>query len=109
MLRAPSESAATLSTVTSTGRPGFERGMQAARAFRLDADDLHAAAVPGRDPGDQSAAADRDQHGVEVGRILLPFEPDGALPGDRLGGVIGMHRQRAALRDEGVAGSSASA
>ena len=46
---------------------GLERGMQAARAFRLDADDLDAAPVPGRDAGDQPAAADRDQHGVESG------------------------------------------
>ena len=71
--------------------------MQRARALRLDADHLDAAAVPRRDAGDQPAAADRDQNGVELGRILFPFEPDRALAGDRLGRVIGVHRKRAAL------------
>src|SRR5882757_8238724 len=77
--------------------------MQRARAFRLDADDLHSLAVPRGNTGDQSAAADRDQHGIELWRVLLPLEADTALTRDGFGRVVGMHRQRAALRDKRLA------
>ena len=74
---------------------GLERGMQAARALGLDADDLDAACQPRRDAGDQPAAADRHQHGVERSRRAGPLPtraPTVPCPAMRLGGVEGMHR-----------------
>src|SRR5205814_446314 len=45
----------------------LERGMQGTRTIGLDTDDLHATRKPCGNPGDQSAATDRHQHGIEVG------------------------------------------
>src|SRR5437763_16236566 len=78
--------------------------MQAARAFGLDTDDLHAPRIPGRDAGDEPSPADRDQYGIELRRVVFPLEPDAALTGDRLSGIIGVDRQRAARCDQRIAG-----
>ena len=87
---------------------GFERRMQRARTFRLDADDLDPSGEPGGDAGDQPAAADRDEHRVErrqgeALKVLLPFEGDRAGAGDRLGRVVGVDFERAAFGDVSVA------
>ena len=66
----------------------------------LDADDLDRGFDRPRGDriaGDQSAAADRDHQHVEVGRLLQHFERDGALPGDHVRIVIGMHPDQRAL------------
>ena len=49
---------------------------------RLDADHPDAAGEPGGDAGNQTATADRDQNRIEIGRLLRPFQADGALAGD---------------------------
>ena len=76
---------------TSTGLPGRKRARQRSRAFRLYAYDAHPALEPGRDARDETAAADGDEDGVEGRRLLLPFQPDGALAGHRRPRIIGMH------------------
>ena len=82
---------------------GRERRGERRRALGLDADHLDAMVEPGGDPRDQPAAADGDEHGVERGQaesgeILLPFEPDRALAGDRFRRVIGVDFERAGWR-----------
>ena len=68
----------------------------------LDGD--HADAVADRrvDAADQPAAADRDDHGVGVRRVLFDLEPDGALPGEHERVVERMHKSAAGLFDECV-------
>ena len=100
---APSESAATEFTVTSTGSPGVEGRVERARALGLDADHLDPAGEPGGDAGDEAAAADRDEHRVErrqaeAGEVLLPFERDRAGARDRLGRVVGVDRRARRFR-----------
>jgi len=90
------------------GRAGLERVMERTRSFRLDADDPDPAGEPGREAGNQSAAADRDEHGIELRqdeppKILLPFEGDRPRARDRLGRVIGMDQERPGFGDIGVA------
>src|SRR5271170_6762997 len=92
--RAPSESAATDRTSTSTGPPASSAAWSSGE--------------PRRDSRDQSAAADRDQHGVERRRaeprqILLPFPAHGSLAGDGRGGIVGVNGERTRLGDIGVA------
>ena len=49
-------------------------------------------------PGDQPAAADRDEHRVDRPRALAQdLHADGALPGDHVRVVVGMHEGQAAL------------
>ncbi len=62
--------------------------MQGRRADRLDADDADTGAQcprRDRDPGNQTAAADRDDQGIEIGSFLEDLERDGSLTGDDSG------------------------
>ena len=63
-----------------------ERAVHGVGARGLDADDLDVRAQPldvGRDAGDEAAAADRDEDGVDWLRALpKDLEADRALPGD---------------------------
>ena len=49
------------------------------------------------DARDQATAADRNHQGIEFRRLLQHFQTDGALPGDHIGIVVGMHQGHAAL------------
>ncbi len=53
--------------------------------------------VPGRDPADESASADRDEHGVGVEHLLRQLDPDRSLAGDDLRLVERVHHERAGL------------
>ncbi len=57
----------------------FERRVERGRAFRLGGDDARSTADRGRDPGDQPAAARRDDDDLDVGPVLEELEADGAL------------------------------
>ena len=69
--------------------------MQRRAEFRLDADDLHVAGKVRRHAADQPAAADGDQHGVEVRRLTPPFERRRALPDQRFRLVVGVDEEPA--------------
>ena len=76
------------------GVGGLSRGPGVAerrRALGLDPDHADGAREPGRDTGDQAAAADRHQHRVQVGGLLSQLQTEGALPEDGLALVVGMH------------------
>src|SRR5436190_591301 len=62
-----------------------------------DADAL-AAGVPGGHAADQAAAADRDEHGVEIGRLLGELAAERALTEQRLGLIERVHLERAGFR-----------
>ena len=86
----------------------LQRGVERARAFRLDADDLDPASKPGGDAGDEPAAADRNEDRVELLKpqsfdVLLPFERHRPLAGHRLDRIVRMDQERAALGDIRVA------
>src|SRR5581483_12277206 len=73
------------------------------RALRLDGDDLRGgpqALHGGRDPGDESAAADRNDDDVDVGHVLDQLEADGALPGDHEWIVERVDERPAGLLDQ---------
>ena len=70
--------------------------MHTARPRGLHADDLHPTAPPRGDASDEPTATHGHEDGVErrepkARLILLPFEADGPLPGQRRGALEGMH------------------
>jgi hypothetical protein len=75
--------------------------MECRRIFRLDADDPDLWVEPfdiGGDPGDESAAADRDEDGVRRLRMLAQdLHADGALTGDDVRVVEGMNEGQTLL------------
>ncbi len=82
----------------SLDRPaGLQRIVKRGAALGFDADHRDAAGVPGGDAADQSAAAGRNQDMREVRCVMLEFPPDGALPGEHISVIVGMHFQRAGL------------
>ena len=83
--------------------PGRERARERRCAFRLDADDAHAPRVPGCDPTDQPAAADRDEQRVDLRQLPLDLRAERRLSQQRLALVEGVHGQRARLSDIGLA------
>ena len=83
--------------------------MKTRRAIRLDADDRYARGLrlDGRaDSRDQAAAADRNDDGFDVGRLLEDFEPHRALAGDHVG-VVERMDEREALACGDLAGMRA--
>lgn len=52
------------------------------RAGRLDVDHPDVLGEGGGDTGDQTAATDGDQNGVDLGVLLAELQPDGSLAGD---------------------------
>ena len=86
------------------GQTSLKRRRQRRRGLRLDADDLHAAGVPGSDAADQPTSADGDEHGVEVGRLPGELHADRALAEQCLQLIVRMHRQGAARRPPRLAG-----
>src|SRR5690606_28316894 len=81
-------------------------GVHRREALGLHADDLDAGLDGARgrgDAADQAAAADGDDHGVEVGLVFQHFQRHGALPGDHRRVVIGMDHDQAALARQFVA------
>ena len=97
MRRAPSESAATPATGDVDRRAGRERGAQALRRLRLDADDAHPVAEPRRLAGGEPAPAGGDDEGVEAVELLLELARHRALPGDGGRMVVRVQHQRAGL------------
>ncbi|GAA3032537.1 hypothetical protein GCM10020000_06950 [Streptomyces olivoverticillatus] len=84
--RAPSESAAMESTVTSMVCPAARAAFSARQFFWLDGD--HADAVVlgcGRDSGEEAATADGDDDGVQAGDALPDFVEEVAV--EVVGGV----------------------
>ena len=76
------------------GAAGLERGGQRRRRVRLGGEDARrrpGCADRGRDPGKQSAAAERRHDGVDVGEILEDLEPDRAVARDEPVVVERMH------------------
>jgi hypothetical protein len=53
--------------------------------------------APGRDPADEPASADRDEHGVGIGHLLRELDPDRSLPRDDLRLVERVHDERTGL------------
>ncbi len=70
----------------------------------LDADHADPPLVPGRDPADQPAAADRDQDGLGVRDLLRELGGERALAGDDLGLVERVQDEGAGLGRAGGAG-----
>src|SRR5437762_1492185 len=67
------------------GSAGFEREAHGCRIDGLDAIDPDRGSTllqGGRDPGDQTASADPDDHDVDLGQILEDLEADAAVAGD---------------------------
>src|SRR6185312_5586101 len=60
----------------------LKRFRQRRRRQRLDAHDLDAPGIPGGDTGDQPAATDRNEDGVDIGGLLLEFEAQRSLSHD---------------------------
>ena len=58
---------------------------------------------PQADAGDQPSAADRHDDRVDLGPVLDDLDPDGGLPGDHLGIVVGRDVDRVARRRRGDA------
>ena len=75
----------------------FQRLGQRGRAFRFDADNADRARAPGGDAADQPAAANRDDHCLDVRRLHRQLETERALTEQRLGLVEGVHGERAGL------------
>ena len=97
MRRAPSESAAMPATSTSTGFPVGECAVEGRREHRLERLDPAAVLEPGRDAGDQPAAADADERAIGQAGLVLDFGRERAGAGHDLRLVVGVHQQRAAL------------
>ncbi len=74
------------------GRPGAEEGR---RAVGLHADDPGGAREVRGDPGDEAAAADRDQHRVERPGLVVELEGERGLAEYGLPLVVGVHAHRA--------------
>ena len=75
-------------------RPGPGKGW---RGFRFHADDLDSRVIPGGDAADQPASADRNQHGVDLWRLLFELQTDASLAEQRFRLIIGVHYHRAGL------------
>ena len=88
--------------VTGTGSPAANRAVERRAQFGLDRDHAHAVADRRLDAADQPAAADRDDHRVGVGGVLLDLETDGALAGEDERVVERMHERAAGLFDQRV-------
>jgi hypothetical protein len=58
---------------------GGERAVEGRGQLRLDADEIDPPGIPGGDAADQPAAAEGDEQGIEIGRILLELEAEAAL------------------------------
>ena len=89
--------------LTGTLLPGRQPLVQSGRELRLDGDDprlrpkpLTAVATPGNQP----AAADRDDDDVGVRHVLDELEPDRPLPGDHVRVVERVDERAACLLDE---------
>ena len=83
---------------------GFERAAHRIGVHRLDPDDLdaglHALEVR-RDAGDQPAAADRHEYGIDrLRRLAQDFDADRALPRDHIGVVVRMDEGQPAAAAE---------
>ena len=80
--------------------PCLQRAVHAVGARRLGSDHLHVRPLllqVERDAADQAAAADRHQDGVNVLEVAQQLDGDGALAGDDVGVVEGMHEGGATL------------
>jgi hypothetical protein len=83
------------------GDTGREAAADHVRRLRLDPDD----ACRGQqrldrqsDAGDQSAATDRDEYGIEIRPVLHQFDPEAAMPGDHIEVVERVHAGRSGCR-----------
>src|ERR1700733_309758 len=76
------------------GPPRLERAGERRGFFRFHADDLDASLVPSRNPGDQAAAADRDQQRGEMSGLTLQLQTDRTLTEQGLDLVEGVNRHR---------------
>ena len=86
-----------------TGAPAASDTGYAAAPARLHPDDRDVRAQRlhrGGDAAEQAAAADADQHRAHVRHLLEDLQPDGALPGDDVDVVEGVHEHRAGLGRE---------
>ncbi len=85
----------------------FQRVSHGVALHRFDADDLDLRAQGleiGADPGDQPAAADRDEHRVELpGALAQQFVAHRPLPGDHQFVVERVDEGHAGLHDQPVA------
>jgi hypothetical protein len=90
---APSASAASPPTSTSTGSPAWNAACRVRTGLRFDADDPDVAREPGRDAADQPAATDRDEHRLDQG-TWFELRSDRALARDDGLLVVGVHQDR---------------
>src|SRR5205807_673264 len=88
------------------GPAGFERVVQRRRAVRFDGDDADAACVPRGDAADEPAAADGDEHRVEIGRLALELETQRPLTEQRLSLIERVDWQGARLGGPPLAGGN---
>jgi hypothetical protein len=89
---------------TVDGTSGLQSVVQSRRSFRFDADKLGAILVPGSDAADESATANGEQQGIEIGRLLLQFESDRSCAEERLTLVVCVYRERTRLGSPALAG-----
>src|ERR1700687_6179366 len=76
---------------------GFERVHQGGSSFRLHTDNFDTAGVPGGDAADETASADGDEEGIEIGRLLFKFESDSSLAEQRFNLIVSVDSERAGL------------
>ena len=92
---------------SATGAPGAQRLGVGRGLLGLHADDADVGPLGldrQRDAGEQAAATGRDQHGLDLGRLLEDLQADGALPGDDVGVVEGVDEHRPGLVGELLGG-----
>ena len=88
--------------VTGTGSPAAIALCSAVLCSGSTAIDAYPVADRRLDAADQPAAADGDDHGVDVGCVFLDLEADGALAGEHERVVERVHERPAGLFDEHV-------
>ncbi len=79
-------------------RLAVEHGAHRGKQLGLDADHLDLGLQGlhrGRDPGDEAAAAERHDHGVEIGAGTRELKADRPLPGDHLFIIVRMNEGEA--------------
>src|SRR5262249_46935982 len=77
------------------GMAGLECAIEGWGAGGFDADDAHAALIPGRDSSNEAAASAGHQQSIDLRGLLLEFEADAALPEEGFRLIVGMDGHRA--------------
>src|SRR5258708_7742137 len=93
-LAGASASAAMLPAGASAGAPAALAVVSVGAPVRFHPHDANRASVAGGDSGDQAAAADGYEHGVQVRDLVGELDGEAALPQNGLALVEGMNAER---------------